>query len=185
MLPRLPIVGGDIFTWGSVLNSYLSVEHDSTGAHRPRVADSSNATDVSVNGGDVVYWDNASSSYKPALAADLAKFKAMGMRHYVNPPVDSTTIVVFGRCDTTATLVPGTNYYLSDSVAGSITDTPPTTDIIFVGQAVTSSTIFIDINRAFLDTSASAPSRYLIKTTPSGYVKKIYCDDAGLLHTTD
>jgi hypothetical protein len=184
-MSRLPNVGSDLFVWGGILNDYLSVEHDSTGSHFLRVSDSSNAIDGSANGGDICFWDSGSSSYKPALASDPAKFRAMGMRHYVNPQTGPSTIVVFGRCDTTAVLTPGSKYYLSDSLAGAITATPPTTDIIFVGQALTSSTIFIDINRAFPDTSVSAPSRYLIKTEPSGYVKKIYCDDAGLLHTTD
>lgn len=184
MAPRLPNVGGDSFQWGSILNTWLSSDHDSTSFHRPRVSDSSN--NVNSNMGDVVYWDNITSSYKPALAGDSTKFKAMGMREYLNPPVsDSSTIVLSGKCDTTAVLTPGSKYYLSGSVAGAITATPPSTDIIFIGQALTSSTIFIDIDRTYNDTSVSAPSRYLIKTTPSGYVKKIYCDDAGSLYTAD
>lgn len=184
-MSRQPNVGSDLFTWGSILNDYLSVEHDSTGANKPRIADSQNSIDPSVSGGGVVYWDNGSSSYKKALAASPTQFKATGMRQYDNPQLGPSTIVLSGKCDTTAVLTPGTKYYLSDSSAGAITATPPSTDIIFIGQALTSSTIFIDIDRTYNDTSVSAPSRYLIKTTPSGYVKKIYCDDAGSLYTAD
>ncbi len=32
-MARLPTLGGDSGSWGSVLNTYLSVEHGSDGAH--------------------------------------------------------------------------------------------------------------------------------------------------------
>lgn len=37
-MPRLPTPGGDIDTWGGILNDYLAVEHDADGSHKAALA---------------------------------------------------------------------------------------------------------------------------------------------------
>lgn len=144
MAPRLPIVGGDFNGWGDLLNYWLGYDHDSTGSHRPRVPDSSNPIDNSVSEGDFVYWDTTSSSYKPALAgsANPQQASPIGMMSHIDP---SPTIVLFGVADTTATLVPGTIYYLSDTTAGRVVSSPPGT-AIKVGTAITTKKLVLNID---------------------------------------
>jgi hypothetical protein len=55
-MARLPTVGGDDDNWGSVLNEFLGVEHNSDGSHKDASATQKGvvelATDAEVNGGE-------------------------------------------------------------------------------------------------------------------------------------
>ncbi len=139
MAPRLPVNNSDFFTWGTLLNTWLSYDHDSTGSHRPRVPDSSNIVHASVNDGDWVYWSDTSNAYMPAQAGVTLPPVGIKSHSDVNP-----TVILFGRADTTAVMTPGTTYYLSDTTAGRQTSVAPSTSII-VGVSLSASQILARI----------------------------------------
>lgn len=154
--PRLPFVGGDNNAWGLILNTWLSFDHLPGGANSPAVATSGVLIDPSVNKGDVVYLDSTSFSYKLALADGSIRQQVVGLVR----SLDTTAVVLFGVTDTTATVTPGIDYYLSSSIPGGITSTKPLSNIVRVGTGLTSSTLLVTIEKVeTLDTSSYFPVR--------------------------
>lgn len=141
-MPNLPIVGSSYNVWGTELNNWLLFDHQTSGEHLTRrILLTGYQLDPAVKKGDVVYLDS-SSILKQAFADGTEKQNAIGMVL----SLDNTAITLVGHCDTTSLVVVGNVYYLSDSTAGRITTTP-SSSIIKIGQAVTTDSIFVDIDK--------------------------------------
>ena len=135
---NLPVVGGSYNTWGVELNNWLLDDHLSEGRHHSRVMSTGVSFDTSVTNGDVVYFDYGFSGFKQALADGTYKQNAVGIRK------DTTAVVLFGAGDSTAVLIPGTQYYLSDTTAGRITSVVPG-NVVKVGIGITPTMLLVNI----------------------------------------
>ena len=97
--------------------------------------------DVSVDGVnelDVVYYD--SSNYVPAIATGLSTGANLGIAYNVSG--GTADVSTAGLMSGFTSLSAGSIYYLSDSSAGQITGTPPTTKIP-IGIAVSSTELML------------------------------------------
>lgn len=156
-MANFPIVYGSYNTWGTELLTWLSATHENEGGHDSITSLSKILIDGTVTNGDVVYYDSTSTSLKLAVADGTEKQKAIAMIE----SFDSTSVVFFGKCDSSATLIPNSTYYLSPSVPGGITVTRPTTNIVEVGAAFDATYLFVNINHKNDDivVTTTAPTR--------------------------
>lgn len=104
--------------------------------------------------GMAVYWDTVNSRFDLALADGSAKQAAVGFSDIVNGAV-----YALGDAVLFTGLTPG-HYYLSGTVAGAITATVPTTNVVSVGVAKSATEVFVDIDAAGGITQTQADARY-------------------------
>jgi hypothetical protein len=116
--------------------------------------------------GMAVYWDTVNSRFDLALADGSAKQAAVGFSDIVNGAV-----YCFGDTVLFTGLTPG-RYYLSGTVAGAITATVPTTNVVSVGVAKSAMEVFVDIDAAGGITQMQADVRYaaIITGMPTGAI---------------
>jgi len=99
--------------------------------------------------GSVVYLDSF-GVLQPALADDIATARVVGIVvEDTDSAGSSSGIKQVGPLSAYVGLVPGTRYFLSDTVPGGITDTPPdgTGHVVHsVGIAVDPTTLYINTN---------------------------------------
>lgn len=95
-----------------------------------------------VSNGQPVYWDSANSRFDKAQADGTAKQNCVGFADVTN-----SKLYAFGDATLwSATLTAGARYYLSDTTAGGLTTVAPTTNVVQVGIAKTTSEMFIDVD---------------------------------------
>lgn len=124
------------------------------------------AFEASVTDGEAVYWDSANSRFDEAIADGTNKQNMIGFADVTNGRV----ILMGAYSGQLIGLTPGAKYYLSSTVAGSITTTVPTNNAVLVGIAKNATEIFADVDASgtgtvtaasdptFVDNSASAAS---------------------------
>ena len=139
--PFLPTVGNSLNTWGDELNAYLEFDHTVDGQHNPKVYYPNAILDGAVTDGNIVYWEDSSDTWNQAIADSSAQGRVYGL---CNITTDTTSIVLFGVGDTTASLSPGTQYYLSDTSAGQIVSSKPSSNIVEIGSEIDNGSFFID-----------------------------------------
>ncbi len=148
----LPIIGGSFDSWGDELNAYLNYDHESSGGHKPNVAYHYPPTDGGVVDGNVVFWDTTSATFKKAISdGTLSGRDSIIGLYEATPSLDRTAVVFYGTADTTAAIAAGTEYYISDSVAGEFTSSKPVANAISLGVGTvmdTSSKVFINVDRS-------------------------------------
>ena len=76
--------------------------------------------------GDVVRWDSGTSSYLKAQADSITNAEVVGIVSAVAGP-DDFVLTITGYVDGVAGMASGTVYFLSATVAGQLTATPPST----------------------------------------------------------
>lgn len=118
-MARKPVVGSDYNIWGSILNNYLDVGHETDGYVKPSLIARNVPLDSTCAAGDVVYWDSTSTLIKKAISDGTDRANAIGMVQDFT--TDSTSVVLFGLCDTSSVTTVGVQYYLSDTTSGKIT----------------------------------------------------------------
>jgi hypothetical protein len=101
-----------------------------------------------------VYWDTANNRFDLALADGSAKQAAVGFSDIVNGAV-----YALGDAMLFTGFTPG-HYYLSGTVAGAITSTIPSSNVVSVGVAKSATEMFIDIDGAYGITQIQADARY-------------------------
>jgi hypothetical protein len=104
--------------------------------------------------GQAVYWDTVNSRFDLALADGSAKQAAVGFSDIVNGAV-----YALGDAVLFTGLTPG-HCYLSGTVAGAITASVPTTNVVSVGVAKSATELFIDIDAGFGITQSAANAQY-------------------------
>ena len=101
--------------------------------------------DLSVTNGDVVAWDNSSSSYKRAIATGTFLQYALGIADITNKRV-----LIAGIYKSYVGLTPNSPYFLSSSSAGQITTTPPSSNVIQIGIALSATTFQLQIQNIYV-----------------------------------
>lgn len=96
--------------------------------------------DSPVANGNAVYWSSGGSEYAQALANGAAPQQVLGIADVTN-----SRVVAFGRMTGLSGLTPGAIYYLSTTVAGTLTTTKPASNVVQVGIAQTATVLFINI----------------------------------------
>jgi hypothetical protein len=109
----------------------------------------------SVSDGEAVYWDSANSRFDEAVADGTAKQNAVGIADVTN-----SKVYAFGSCPILSGFTPGSRYYLSSSVAGGLTTTAPSTNVVQVGIAKSATELIVDIDQSGYITQAQADARY-------------------------
>jgi hypothetical protein len=74
--------------------------------------------------GEVLRWDSGTSTYVRAQANSEANAQVVGIVDVID--TDEFIMLIYGYAEVYSGLTPGATYYLSDSVAGALTTTPPT-----------------------------------------------------------
>lgn len=102
----------------------------------PIVGETAQPAEAVVAVGDFVFWDTADARFERASAAAVGTTPALSIVA-TKPTGTTVTLRAIGQIDGItddlgAPLVPGSIYYLSPTVAGKVTATPPTT----TGQVV-------------------------------------------------
>lgn len=123
--------------------------------------------------GNIVYWDSANSRFDKALADGSAKQQAIGVADVTNKRVLTTGLVTLF-----SGLTPGLIYYLSGSVAGTVTSTQPD-NALAVGTAKTATGVFLNIGAVSVNTALVA-SVYLSapQNIPDGNIQVLVELDA-------
>jgi microcystin-dependent protein len=68
-------------------------------------------------------------------------------------------------------LTPGARYYLSGTVAGALTATAPSSNIVLVGIAKTATEMFVDIDNSVLGQAPGEICYFARNTAPDGFLK--------------
>jgi len=100
--------------------------------------------------GDVVTFDG--SDFVPAQANSVDTSRAVGIIDNVSGSTGDVTL--FGEVDFLSGLTPGETYYLSDTVAGGLETTPPAI-AVKIGEAISATTLLLDIDRVVGSTTGS------------------------------
>lgn len=130
--------------------------------------------DASVADGEAVYWDSANSLFDEAIADGTGKQNAVGIADVTN-----SKVYAFGSCPILSGLTPGSKYYLSDAVAGAITTTQPSANVVQVGIAKSATELVVDIDQSGgSGVSPGTVSYFAGSTAPAGYLK---LNGAGIL----
>lgn len=99
--------------------------------------------DGSVSNGNAVYFDSGSSTFKLAIADGTVKQQMIGLADVTNH-----RIYGFGLVTGLSGLTAGSLYYLSTVTPGAITLTVPSGNIVPVGVAYTTTSLFLNIINA-------------------------------------
>ncbi|MEP3246262.1 MAG: hypothetical protein ABJN40_05605 [Sneathiella sp.] len=110
--------------------------------------------------GDVIYYNDGNNIYGRALSG-------------VNAPsgiadVTNSRVYISGKLPAglLSGLTPGT-YYVSDTVAGAITTTPPASDPIKIGYAISGNVLNVDIEDGFNQMATTLIAGLVLKSTLS------------------
>ena len=109
-------------------------------------SEADNTCELGLNIGQFVYIDGT-GILRAALADDISTAKVIGVVSDTDVSGTPCTIKATGSVDAYTGLTPGVRYFLSETVAGGIQSTVPTTSghvIKMVGIALDSTTLFID-----------------------------------------
>ena len=117
--------------------------------------------------GDMVYWDSVNSVYDKAIADGTVKQNVVGIAD-----VPSARVVTAGEPSIFVGLITNSEYFLSTTVAGTVTNIRPTDNIVFLGIARNSSRILLNILPPIVNGTALIASVYLsaAQSIPGGNV---------------
>jgi hypothetical protein len=94
--------------------------------------------DVAVQNGDVVYWNTGDSKYHQAIANGSIQQNAIGIAN-----ITFNYVITAGISSLFTGLTPGNIYYLSETLAGKITNTQPDINIVEIGISKSATEIFL------------------------------------------
>jgi hypothetical protein len=151
----------------SVISSWWIIDNTSNS-----VVYENSIFDPSVSSGQVVYFDSTSSTFKLAIANGAEQQIAIGIAD-----IEDGRVYSFGSYPFFTGLSPGLTYYLSTTVAGSITTVLPISNVVEIGFSKSATEIFLNIrNLAYQDLSQNGYT-YL----PGGLILQFF---TVLIHVT-